>query len=121
MPVVELTVVGGEDDPTLAQRVADAVGEALSAAPGRAWLTLRRAQASDYAENASSLEGAPPAFVTVTLRELPDARERAATASSLAMAVGAALGRPPERVHVFFTAEAAGRVAVGGAMVEAER
>ncbi len=121
MPVVDLTVVGGDDDPSLAQRVADAVGEALGAEPGRSWLTLRRVRESDYAENGSTLGGAPPVFVTVTLRELPDARERGMIASSLAMAAGAALGRPADRVHVFFAAEGAWRVAFGGALVEGER
>ncbi|HEY8427325.1 MAG TPA: Rid family hydrolase [Sandaracinaceae bacterium] len=113
MPILDVTVVAAGDDPSLAQRLADAAGRALGAEPGRTWVRLHRLASSDYAQSGGAK--GEPVFAQVLLERPPD--DRAALARSLASAIAGATGRPPEHVHVLFEPAAAGRVAFGGALV----
>lgn len=115
MPILDITIVGATDDDALAQRLADAAGDALGTEPGRTWVRLHRLPRRDYAENGgSALE---PVFASVLLARPPD--DRAALARSLAAALARAVDRLEENVHVLFEPAAAGRVAFGGALVPA--
>jgi phenylpyruvate tautomerase PptA (4-oxalocrotonate tautomerase family) len=114
MPIVDVELVGdGDAAPELAAELARSLGQALGAPEGNVWVTLTRRPVGDYAEN-----GPPPAPLPVFVRVLAsggDPQQRAAWASAIAEAVGAAAGRPAERVHVIFEPDAAGRVFFGGA------
>ncbi len=116
MPIVDVTIVGALDPEVradAAQRVADAAGEALRAAPGRCWAQVRELDAKDYAENGGPT-AARPVFLRVLRADLPPVPARAAVARRLADGVASALRRPAENVHVLFEPSAAGRVAFGG-------
>jgi phenylpyruvate tautomerase PptA (4-oxalocrotonate tautomerase family) len=122
MPIVEIEVVGGPDDPlppSLAQGVADAAGPIFGTAPGGTWVRLRTLAATHYAE--SALAVAPderPVFVTVTRRALPEREALMAEITALTEAIARILQRPPARVHVEYAPAAAGRIAFGGTLVE---
>ena len=116
MPIVDVTVVDLPSREGLAQRIADLAGEALGAEPGHTWVRLRALPAEDYAENHDrDWEAAPPVFVEVQLRALPDARE--AVIRALTEAVARACGRATSQVHVTLRPDAAGRIAFGGELV----
>lgn len=116
MPILEVTVVG-EAPADAAQRVADAAGAILGAPPGEAWVRIERVAPADYAESGGAIAGPGPVIVRVLRFELPSIASRAASMSSLASAIGEALGRPRERVHVIAEPAGAGRVAFGGELL----
>lgn len=113
MPILDITIVGAATDETLAQRLADAAGDALGSERGRTWVRLHRLARTDYAESGGS--DVEPVFAQVLLAQPPD--DRAALARSLSRAIGRAAGRPEENVHVLFEPAAAGRIAFGGSLV----
>jgi phenylpyruvate tautomerase PptA (4-oxalocrotonate tautomerase family) len=120
MPIVTIEQVA--DDAVvpgdLARRLADAIGEALGATPGRTWVRLRPIPRGHYAESGTSAEDTPrPIFVTVLRRAAPPAERLEAEAAALAHAVAQAMGRSADCVHVEFAPAAAGRLAFGGKLV----
>jgi phenylpyruvate tautomerase PptA (4-oxalocrotonate tautomerase family) len=118
MPILNVTLVQAPGEVVasdLAQRLSDAAGTFLPAAPGALWLTLHLCPAAQYAENHVPPADCPhPAFVRVLLAQWPDLPARAALAAGLAQALAPLLQRPASRVHVLFEPPAAGRVAFGG-------
>lgn len=120
MPLLDVTVVGGSTGEGLAQRIADACGDALQTEPRRkprrTWARLRRLPTDDYAENAGA--DAQPVFVRVLLARWPD--DRAAVARALCLAVAGATDRPSEHVHVLFEPPAARCIAFGGSLVRGD-
>jgi phenylpyruvate tautomerase PptA (4-oxalocrotonate tautomerase family) len=119
MPIIDVEIVtqrGEHLPPALAAALADALGEAYGAGPGRVWVRLRDLPAERYAENG----GGEPVFpVFVTLREgAPPAPEAlAAHVARIAACVARAAGRPVENVHVIVEPAMKGRVAFGGKLV----
>jgi phenylpyruvate tautomerase PptA (4-oxalocrotonate tautomerase family) len=123
MPIVDIEWVAADTDhaPT-AQALADAVGLAFGAAPGRVWVRLHRLPAADYAENGVGVgngdaNGARPVFVGVQHAHAPQGDARDAELAAITAAVAAAFGRDPGRVHVRYAASAAGHQAFGGRWV----
>jgi phenylpyruvate tautomerase PptA (4-oxalocrotonate tautomerase family) len=117
MPIVTVEYVA--DDAVvpgdLARRLADAIGDALGATPGRTWVRLHAIPRAQYAESGAGAEDAPvPVFVTVLRRKLPPEATLEAEAAALAHAVSQVMARAPDCVHVEFAPAAAGRLAFGG-------
>jgi phenylpyruvate tautomerase PptA (4-oxalocrotonate tautomerase family) len=119
MPIVDVELVGAADpDPTLACRLASALGRVFGSPPGRTWVRLRRLPASDYAENDAPLgAGEAPVFVTVLHAHPPTGEALQRELAVLTATVAAGVARPAERVHVQYAPAAAGRQAFGGQMV----
>ncbi len=120
MPILELDYIKTVDSSPrqgLAQRVADAAGEVLAAAPGSTWVKLRALAREDYAENGSELaEDLAPVFVRVLLAQPPEAAARILMARQLADAVARCFQRPADQVHILFEPAALGRIAFGGVL-----
>lgn len=122
MPIVDIEIVGGPDQPlppSLAQAVADAAGPIFGTAPGGTWVKLRTLTAAHYAE--SALAVAPderPVFVSVTRRALPGREALTAEIAALTEVIARLLQRPPACVHVEYAPAAAGRIAFGGTLVD---
>lgn len=121
MPIADVMIVSAtaaDGSPAWAQAVADAIGSALHAAPGRVWVRLQWLPASLYAEN-----GPPPGvtelpvFVTLLHASPPSGAALAAEVQAVTGAIAAAVGRPAERVHIEYAPPGAGRVAFGGTLV----
>jgi enamine deaminase RidA (YjgF/YER057c/UK114 family)/phenylpyruvate tautomerase PptA (4-oxalocrotonate tautomerase family) len=119
MPIANVTLIGALDVPAddLAQRLADALSQALDAPRGTTWVRVHRVDARDYAEDGGATAGAPPVFVDLLRRAWPASTvARATSMRAVADAVARACGRPAASVHVLAEAPAAGRVAFGGAL-----
>ena len=122
MPIVDIELVGADDAPGMAmpaQRLADAIGQALRSPPGHTWVRLRTLDRTAYAENGAAVaanEG--PAFVTVLHAHPPTGPALAAEVAALTRTIANCIGRSPDRVHVQYAAAAAGRQAFGGRLVE---
>jgi phenylpyruvate tautomerase PptA (4-oxalocrotonate tautomerase family) len=117
MPILDVEVVG--DVPPmvregLAQRLADAAGEALASRPQGTWVKLRFLDPPAYAENGGAAGGVRPVFVRVLQHTPPSGEARAEEAARLTRAVARACGREPEHVHLLYEAAARGRIAFGG-------
>jgi hypothetical protein len=119
MPIVDLLVVmplGKVLPPGAAQDVANAVATVLHAEPGRVWARVEALPETQYAENQAAAD-AHPVFLKVLHASLPPEEALAIEAKALASAIGAILGRPPERVHVEYSPPGRGRVAFGGQLL----
>ena len=125
MPIVDIELVcasKAEFGAVSATAAADAVGDALGCAPGRAWVRLRCLDRDGYAENRTDVGPSElPVFVTVLLATLPPPAELASHCRVLTQAVAAAVGRPADRVHVQYAPAGAGRQAFGGELVRPGR
>lgn len=118
MPIVDVEwVADPPESAELAQRLADAVAEALSSRPGGTWVRVHRLDAAAYAEDGGAPPGVRPVFVTVLERERPTGRQLADRVARLTAAVAEVTGRPADTVHVLFEPSAAGRLAFGGHLV----
>jgi phenylpyruvate tautomerase PptA (4-oxalocrotonate tautomerase family) len=119
VPIVDVELVWDGDLPSsMAQRLADALGEALSSRPQGTWVRLRRLEAGRYAENGGLAEDVHPVFVTVLERVRPSAQDLADRIARVTEAVAEVTGREPTQVHVLYDADARGRLAFGGRLVE---
>lgn len=116
MPILDVEVVTrpGEKLPgELAAALADALGEACGAGPGRLWVRLRDLPAERYAENGG---GAPvhPVFVTVGEGTPAEGEALATRVALIAACVARVTGRPADTVHVILEPALRGRIAFGG-------
>ena len=122
MPILQVEIVdnpGASLAPGLAQRLADAAGRVLGAAPGTTWVTVNLISSERYAESGG--DGGPgyrPIFVRVLKRALPEGSARASEVAALTGAIAEVCGWSAAQVHVIFEPPALGRVAFGGAIVE---
>ena len=101
----------------MARAIAEAVGAALGSRPGTVWVTLQVVPEAMYAENGQT-EAVHPVFLKVTHAELPNLTALSEEVKSLAIAVGAALGRSPGLVHIEYGLQGKGRIAFGGSLLE---
>ena len=119
MPLLEIALVGeAPAPPCLARRLADDAGAALESRPGGTWVRLRMLDPSLYAENGGQPAGAQPVFVRLVMRERPTGAAFAALVARLTTAVAEACARPRENVHLLVDADARGRIAFGGQVVD---
>lgn len=123
MPILDVEIVGQRagEPPTekLAERIADAVGEAWGVPKGQLWVKVQRLSAANYAENGPPSK-ALPVFVRVLVRT-KDPSVWPKRAESISIAVSAATGRERASIHVIFETDATGRVFFGGAADPRER
>jgi phenylpyruvate tautomerase PptA (4-oxalocrotonate tautomerase family) len=122
VPIVEIEIVLGAGEhlrAELAKDLADRLGEVFAAPRGTTWVKLHRLSADDYAENGDPPPaGARPVFVSVLKRQQPARDQMQGEVDRITALVAAACGRPPDKVHVIYQADGAGRVAFGGNIVE---
>ena len=86
--------------------------------PGSTWVRVRFLPSSAYAENEFEVNTDElPTFVTVLQAHWPAGDALAEQVRQVTQAVAACLSVPPERVHVQYAPEAAGRQAFGGNLV----
>ena len=104
--------------PALTQRLADALGEALSSPAGGTWVRVRSLDRGSYAENGGLDAEVRPVFVTVLERLRPTGPDLADRITRVTAAVAEVTGRDAEHVHVLYDADAVGRLAFGGRLVE---
>ena len=120
MPIVDVEIVERPGEglaPGLAARLADALGGALDAAPGKVWVRLRALAAGHYAESGAG-EGRPsPVFVTLLASVPPEGGELDRMVGRVTEAVSRVACRPAENVHVLVQPAARGRIAFGGKVV----
>ena len=120
MPIVDVEIVTDDNDVSgdLASRLANSIGDALGAEPGRTWVRLRTLPHHRYAESGpNSFDGVSPVFVTITARRHPNPNDFAVVAPRVCAAAASTCGVPVENTHVIFEADASGRVAFGGTLV----
>lgn len=121
MPIVDVLVVqGAEGAASLpsARALADALGRAFGAPPGRVWVRLATLAPDDYAENGVAAADTPaPVFVTLLHARPPEGEARAIEAMAVATAVAQACARDVALVHVEYAPAGHGRVAFGGRLV----
>jgi len=122
MPILDIEMVtaegeGPEDEKAAA--LADAAAKVLETPIGRTWVRLRALPRAQYAENGGGpADGVLPVFVSVLRSTPPYGEHRGAEAKKLAEAVGLALNRPAENVHVIYEPAARGRIAFGGNLLQ---
>jgi phenylpyruvate tautomerase PptA (4-oxalocrotonate tautomerase family) len=118
MPIVDVELVGDDLPLGMTQRLADAVGEALSSRPMGTWVRVRHLDRSRYAENAGAAGDVHPVFVTVLERIRPTGQDLRDRIAGVTAAVADVTGRDPAHVHVLYDDDARGRLAFGGDLVE---
>lgn len=121
MPIVDVELVCCSEQqapPVSAGALASALGAVFGSPPGRTWVRVRFLPSSAYAENECELSAEQlPVFVTVLHAHWPVGEALANQVRQVTHAVASCLSRPPERVHVQYAPEAAGRQAFGGELV----
>lgn len=121
MPIIDIQfVTAGEAGvpPAWAPALAEAIGAVLQAPSGRVWVRVAALPAGSYAENGVTGDPAdPPVFVGVLHARAPLGDARATEALVLARTVAQVIGRSPDRVHVLYAPDGAGRVAFGGRLL----
>ena len=121
MPIVDVELVCAKEQevPAVsAAALASALGTVFASPPGGTWVRVRHLPSTAYAENECE-PGAEllPVFVTVLQAHWPEGARLAEQIHQVTHAVASCLSRPPERVHVQYAPEAAGRQAFGGNLV----
>ena len=117
MPIVDIQIVAnsGSLPEDMASKLANALGSAFGAAPGRVWVRLSVLASSSYAENEIDRDSsALPTFVRVLHADLPPTDSLTIEAKTVAKAVGNSLGRPSALVHVEYAPPGRGCIAFGG-------
>jgi phenylpyruvate tautomerase PptA (4-oxalocrotonate tautomerase family) len=119
VPIVDVELVGDAVvTGATTQRLADALGEALSSRAGGTWVRVRQLERSGYAENGGAGNEVRPVFVTVLERTRPTGQALVDQATRVTAAVADVTGRDPDQVHVLFEDDASGRLSFGGRLVE---
>lgn len=120
MPIVDIEFVQerpGPIEPTLARKLADALGDVFEAKPGGIWVRLRELPYGAYAENGVA-KPPKPVFVTVLASRPPEGELLAQRIGEITRVVAQHVNRPAENVHVLFEAAARGRIAFGGKLAQ---
>ena len=116
MPIVNIEIVAGTIDAKATQDLADGIGRAFGAEPGKLWLKVHELPGKHYAENDTA--ALHPVFVTVTASAPPEGATLRARVTQIVDVVAKHTGRPRENIHVEFAPAARGRIAFGGKLVE---
>lgn len=122
MPIIDVLMVTDPDEPCrdgLALDLANAIGSALGAAPGRVWVRLQALSSACYAENQSPLGREElPLFIQVLHATPPTGSELRTEIALITRAAARVAGRPSERVHIEYAPPGSGRISFGGRLVE---
>jgi phenylpyruvate tautomerase PptA (4-oxalocrotonate tautomerase family) len=121
MPILDIEVVARKDEvlpAALARNLADSLGRAFDAAPGKIWVRLRTLADANYAENAVGEERPFPVFVSLTASAPPEGEELEVRIAQVTEIVARLTDRPPANVHVLVEPAARGRIAFGGRLVK---
>lgn len=121
MPILDIEVVArkGEVLPeALARELADDLGRAFEATPGKIWVRLRTLADANYAENESDEAQPCPVFVSYLASALPEGDELEGRIAQVTEIVARLTDRPPANVHVLVEPAAKGRIAFGGRLVK---
>jgi phenylpyruvate tautomerase PptA (4-oxalocrotonate tautomerase family) len=120
VPIVDVEFVSGAAAPgTSVQELADALGQVFGTPPGNVWVRVRPLDRAAYAENGVYLGvGELPVFVTILRVNLPQGAALQAEVAAVTELVAQWMARAPERVHVIYAPEGAGRQAFGGRLVK---
>jgi phenylpyruvate tautomerase PptA (4-oxalocrotonate tautomerase family) len=121
MPIVDIEVVArrGEVLPeTLAKDLADHLGAAFDATPGKIWVRLRTLEGAHYAENDMGDNRPFPVFVSYTASKLPEGEQLEGRIAKITETVARLTDRAPVNVHVIVEPTAKGRIAFGGRLVK---
>ena len=117
MPIADVDIVDGTLTKKATQALADAIGAAFDAKPGKVWVRSRILPATGYAENGP--QPAPrPVFVTITASAPPQGEELKKVIGKIVEDVARITNRDRDNVHVEFAPAAKGRIAFGGRLVE---
>ena len=119
MPILDIEIVSDRRESIRAnvtQALADEMGKAFGAAPGKVWVRVRTLPQEQYAENGGGAK--MPVFVTVTASAPPEKDELRDRIAQITDAIARLTHRPRENVHVEFMPAARGRIAFGGKLVE---
>ncbi len=118
MPILDVEIVGQVSNQSgLAQRLADAAGQALNSKPHSTWVKLRFLESANYAENDATVEY-QPVFVDLLLASPPKGAARRSQTTRLTEAIATVLNRPAQVVHITFQPSALGRISFGGELQE---
>lgn len=104
----------------LARELADALGGVFGTArdSGRTWVKVREIPHSQYAEQGGAVGDVQPVFVRVLTAKRPEGELLKQEMMRVTMVIASALDRRAENVHVIYEADAQGRIAFGGKLVE---
>ncbi len=116
MPIIDIEIVGATINAPTTQALADGLGAAFGAAPGKVWVRARVLLAEHYAENGTPAPA--PVFVTITASAPPEGAQLRERIDRIVEVVARLTDRPRENVHVEFQPAAKGRIAFGGRLVE---
>lgn len=116
MPIVDIEIVAGTIDARATQDLADGIGRAFEAEPGKVWLRVRELSGKHYAENDTA--ALHPVFVSVIASAPPEGATLKTRINQIVDVVARHTGRPRENIHVEFAPAARGRIAFGGKLVE---
>jgi phenylpyruvate tautomerase PptA (4-oxalocrotonate tautomerase family) len=121
MPIIDIEVVArrGEVLPeTLAKDLADHLGAAFDATPGKVWVRLRTLDGTRYGENDMGDKRPFPVFVTYTASQVPEGEQLKGRIAKITETVARLTERAPGNVHVLVEPAAKGRIAFGGRIVK---
>lgn len=119
MPIVDVEIVSDRQEALQAhvtQALADELGAAFGAAPGKVWVKVRLLPFAQYAENGG--KSPMPVFVTITASAPPSGDDLKDRITKVTDAVARITRRGRENIHVEFLPAARGRIAFGGKLVE---
>lgn len=121
MPIVDVEIVLDDGQllrPNLAAELAEVIGSVFESPKGRTWVRLRSLARSDYGENGGTPDYAQPVFVTILKSQRPQGEALKREVRLLTNAIAAIVDRNADSVHILYGADARGRIAFGGELVE---
>lgn len=119
MPIIDIELVTATEVPPdsgVTCALANELGDALEAAPGKVWVRLRILSSANYAEN--RVKAPEPVFVTVLASAPPEGDVLRRRVTAITEIVARLTRRKQAHVHVLFEPAARGRIAFGGRLVE---
>ena len=119
MPIIDIelvTTTAASPDAAVTCALANELGDAFEAAPGKVWVRVRTLSSANYAEN--RVNAPEPVFVTVLASAPPEGEVLRRRVAAITEIVARFTHRERGHVHVLFEPAARGRIAFGGRLVE---
>lgn len=122
MPILEIEIVTKDANSNLpaglTQSLADEAAQVFNAPAGTVWIKLRVIPSACYAEDGGKPDSVQPVFVSVLKSRVPEENALEDEISKLTRAIAAILNRPEANIHILYQANASGRAAFGGKLVQ---